>query len=59
MKKKLEIVHPYAAGIDIGSKNFYVDAGEESIRVFPTFTEDCNTFMDYCAKASYLVAIYV
>lgn len=47
MKKNLEIVHPFAAGIDIGSKNFYVDAGEENIRVFPTFTEDCNALRDY------------
>lgn len=46
-KKKLEVIHPYAAGIDIGSKNFYVDAGEASIRVFPTFTEDCNALRDY------------
>lgn len=47
MKKNLEIVHPHAAGIDIGSKSFYVDAGEENIRVFPTFTEDCNALRDY------------
>ena len=47
MKKKLEIVHPNAAGIDIGSKNFYVDAGAEDIRVFPTFTEDCCALRDY------------
>lgn len=47
MKQNLEIVHPFAAGIDIGSKNFYVDAGEENIRVFPTFTEDCNALRDY------------
>lgn len=47
MKKNLEIVHPHAAGIDIGSKSFYVDAGEENIRVFPSFTEDCNALRDY------------
>lgn len=47
MKKKLEVVHPHAAGIDIGSKSFYVDAGQESIRVFPTFTDDCNALRDY------------
>jgi transposase len=47
MKKNLEIVHPNAAGIDIGSKNFYVDAGAENIRVFPTFTEDCSALRDY------------
>lgn len=47
MKKNLEIIHPFAAGIDIGSRDFYVDAGEENIRVFPTFTEDCNHLCDY------------
>lgn len=47
MSKVLEIVHPYAAGIDIGSKSFFVDAGEERIRVFPTFTVDCNAIRDY------------
>ena len=47
MKKNLELFHPYAAGIDIGSTHFYVDAGEEKIRVFPTFTEDCNALRDY------------
>ena len=47
MKKNLDIVHPAAAGIDIGSRSFYVDAGEENIRVFPTFTDDCNALRDY------------
>ena len=47
MKQKLEVIHPYAAGIDIGSKEFYVDAGEETIRIFPTFTFDCNALKDY------------
>lgn len=47
MKKSLEVVHPHAAGIDIGSRSFYVDAGEENIRVFPTFTEDCYALRAY------------
>jgi len=47
MKKKLEVIYPNAAGIDIGSKFFYVDAGEENIRVFPTFTSDCIELKDY------------
>ncbi len=47
MKKNLEIVHPHAAGIDIGSRSFYVDAGAENIQVFPTFTEDCGALRDY------------
>ena len=47
MSKTLEIVHPRAAGIDIGSKNFYVDAGEPEIKIFTTFTEDCHAIRDY------------
>jgi transposase len=47
MKKTLEIMNPDAAGIDIGSRNFFVDAGEEEIKVFPTYTEGCNAVRDY------------
>lgn len=47
MKRKLEIIHPFAAGIDIGSKSFYVDAGEEKIKVFSTFTDDCSDLAKY------------
>lgn len=47
MTRTLEVVHPNACGIDIGSRNFYVDAGEAAIRVFPTFTADCNEVRDY------------
>ena len=46
-KKILEIIHPNACGIDIGSKEFFVDAGEESIKVFPTFTADCTEIRNY------------
>ena len=47
MRKTLEIMNPDAAGIDIGSRNFFVDAGEEEIKVFPTYTEGCNAVRDY------------
>lgn len=47
MNNSISIIHPNAAGIDVGSRNFYVDAGEETIRVFATFTEDCNLLRDY------------
>jgi transposase len=46
-KKDLEIVHPRAAGIDIGSKSFYVDAGADEVKVFPTYTEGCHALRDY------------
>lgn len=47
MGKTLEIVHPDAAGIDIGSRSFFVDAGEEEIKVFSTFTDGCHALRDY------------
>jgi len=47
MRKKLEIIHPNAAGIDDGSKDFFVDAGDDQIRVFPTFTVDCIALCNY------------
>lgn len=47
MANTLEIMHPNACGIDIGSKNFFVDAGEDTIKVFSTFTADCHAIRDY------------
>lgn len=47
MKKHLQVVHPHAAGIDIGSRNFFVDAGEESVEIFPTYTEGCHSLIAY------------
>ena len=47
MGKGLEIIHPHAAGIDIGSRSFYVWAEEDEIKVFPTYTEGCHMLRDY------------
>lgn len=47
MKKNLEVIHPNAAGIDIGARQFFVDAGEDDIRIFNTFTDECNALRDY------------
>lgn len=47
MSKALEVVHPHAAGIDVGSRSFFVDAGEEEVKVFPTYTEGCHALRDY------------
>ena len=52
MKKEIEILHPHAAGIDVGSRQFFVDAGEETFRVFTTFTEDCYSIRDYLLQMS-------
>ena len=47
MRKALEVIHPHAAGIDIGSRSFFVDAGEEEFKIFPTYTEGCHGVRDY------------
>lgn len=47
MKKSLEVIHHHAAGIDIGSRSFYVDAGDEEVKIFPTYTEGCRQLRDY------------
>jgi hypothetical protein len=50
MKKALTVIHPHAAGIDIGSRSFFVDAGEDEIKIFPTYTEGCYGVRDYLLK---------
>ncbi len=44
---KLEVLHPHAAGIDIGSREFFVDAGDSLVQRFPTYTEGCIALKDY------------
>jgi transposase len=50
MDRKLEIINPKAAGIDIGSRSFFVDAGEAEIKIFPTYTQGCHELRDYLLK---------
>jgi transposase len=47
MKQNLKKVHPRAAGIDVGSKSFYVSAEDQEVRIFPTFTADCEALVKY------------
>ena len=47
MSKALEAVHPNAAGIDVGSRSFYVSAIADEVKVFPTYTEGCYALRDY------------
>lgn len=47
MKTKWEVLHPNAAGIDIGARFFYVSAEDDVVKVFNTFTEGCNEVREY------------
>jgi transposase len=49
-QSKLELIHPNAAGIDIGSASHFVavppDRDDESVREFKSFTADLNGLAD-------------
>jgi len=51
MKKRLEIIHPHCAGIDIGSREHWVavDPGQddEPVRCFSTFSDDLYALADW------------
>jgi transposase len=49
--EQLPVLHPDAAGIDVGASELYVavpsDRDAESVRTFPTFTRDLNALADW------------
>jgi transposase len=53
-KRRLSIVHPNCAGIDIGGREHWVavdpDRCEESVRCFGSFTEDLQAMADWLAS---------
>lgn len=48
---QLPVLHPHAAGIDIGARDIYVavppGSCERTVRSFPTFTEDLHALRDW------------
>lgn len=48
------VIHPHAAGIDIGATELYVavphDSDPEPVRTFATFTEDLHSLADWLVK---------
>ena len=47
MEKKFDVVHPHAAGIDIGSTHIYIDAGNGAVKRFQTFTDNLHEALSY------------
>src|SRR4051794_22728790 len=49
--EQLPILHPHAAGIDVGASELFVavaaDRDPQSVRRFPTFTRDLNALADW------------
>jgi hypothetical protein len=48
-KQKLEVVNPYACGIDIGSRSHYVAIGQgkDDVQEFGVYTEDHHKLVEY------------
>ena len=48
--EELPILHPHAAGIDVGASELFVavsaDRDPQPVRSFPTFTRDLNALAD-------------
>lgn len=51
MRTYFTLIHPNAAGIDVGGSAIFVDAGLASIKRFGTFTEDFYATLDYLKQA--------
>lgn len=49
--EQLPILHPHAAGIDVGASELFVavsaDRDPQPVRSFPTFTRDLNALADW------------
>lgn len=47
--KNMEVIHPYAAGIDVGSRSHYVavDQNEENVREFGIYSKHHKEMIDY------------
>jgi transposase len=50
-QRELPILHPDAAGIDVGASELFVavsaDRDQHPVRSFPTFTRDLNALADW------------
>lgn len=45
--KALPIVHPNAAGMDLGSENYHISVDGKTVKIFPTFTESLKEIVKY------------
>ena len=55
--EELPILHPDAAGIDVGASELFVavsaDRDQQPVRSFPTFTRDLNAFADWLQQCGF------
>ena len=47
MSSSLPVIHPHAAGIDIGSEKIFVAVPDQAVRNFDTFTSSLIEMREY------------
>lgn len=47
----MKVIHPHAAGIDVGSERLYVAVADGPVRVFDSFTASLHTLRDHLVAA--------
>jgi hypothetical protein len=50
--EQMEIVHPHAAGIDVGSRSHFVAIGQspDHVQEFSCYTQACISYADGCDR---------
>jgi len=52
MASKLQKIHAQGAGIDVGSRQFFVGIENEEVKSFDTFTSGCHQLVEYLQQHS-------
>ena len=52
MTSKLQKIHAQGAGIDVGSRQFFVGIENEEVKSFDTFTSGCHQVVEYLQQHS-------
>jgi transposase len=51
MKTQFQVVHPHAAGLDIGSEKVFVAVEEQPVKQFSTYTESYQNLVQYLIES--------
>lgn len=52
MASKLQKIHAQGAGIDVGSRQFFVGIENQEVKSFDTFTSGCHQVVEYLQQHS-------
>ena len=52
MESKLQKIHAQGAGIDVGSRQFFIGIENQEVKSFDTFTNGCHQVVEYLQQHS-------